>query len=749
MKTADRPQMRSSIPIHSASEERHVMDYVRVLYKRRTITLAMFLIVFTVGAINALRQTPIYQAHVQLLIEQETPNVRKIDQMFQASDGYYNDEFYQTQFRILQSRTLAKGTIDGMNLWTVARLGNGPATRRSFSVTGLATQAVGRAIQLAQKPFAEPKPSPAGSGSKTDETAAQSDRIDDFLDGLSINPIRNSRIVEIRYDSTDPVFAAAAANAVVKAYIRQNLELKFSTSKDAGDWLADRLAEQKRAVQTSEIALQTYREKNGAVSVADNASNIVVQRLTDLNSALTKAKTERINKEALHEQLQAAEATGVIDTLPAVLSNEYIQKLKSELADLQRQQSQLAQRYDDKHPEMIKIRSAVQGADAKLRNEIGKVISSVKGEYLTATAQERELQSALNAQKTEALSLNRRGIEFGVLQREADSNRQIYESLLQRTKETDISAELRTTNVRVVDLAEVPRSPISPNVQRDISLLFVASLVLAIGLAFFTEYLDSRLKTPQDLKTHLGVPFLGMVPMVTKGKGASPLVNTGVPPNFSEAFKTIRTNVLFSSAEAGLRSLAVTSAGPGEGKSLVSANLAIALAQAGQRVLLVDTDMRRPRVHEIFEMAQEPGLSNLLTGGTKASEVIRKSSVAGLWLMSAGHIPPNPAELLGSRRYNDFLASLEDHFDWAVLDTPPVLVVADGLIVANESTGVVFVVGADQTSRHAARTAIEQLESASANVVGSVLNRADVRRNPHYYSSYYRKEYSRYYLKTG
>jgi protein-tyrosine kinase len=207
--------------------------------------------------------------------------------------------------------------------------------------------------------------------------------------------------------------------------------------------------------------------------------------------------------------------------------------------------------------------------------------------------------------------------------------------------------------------------------------------------------------------------------------------------------------VLFSSADSGLRTLVVTSAGPGEGKSLVSANLAMALAQAGQRVLLVDADMRRPRIHEIFDMAQDPGFSNLLTGNAKASEVIQKSSVHGLWLLSAGHIPPNPAELLGSRRYGDFIASLEDHFDWAVIDTPPVLVVADSSIVANEATGVVFVVGADHTSRHAARNAIDQLDAANAHVVGSVLNKANIAGNPYYYSSYYRKAYARYYVKSG
>jgi capsular exopolysaccharide synthesis family protein len=753
MKTVKGARTPAIVAERPAVEHMHLTDYLRMLYKWRWIAVPVFLIVFVAGAVNTLRQTPIYEGHVQLLIAQDTPSIGKIDQMFQTGDSYYNDDFYQTQYRILQSRSLAKQTIEAMHLWNVPRLGNGPMPKSSLSLTGLVSGALSSGIQLLQKSSGARSEAPresAAPDTARDEPAAQSSRVDEFLSGLSINPVRNSRIVEIRYDSTDPEFAAQAANAVAKAYIQQNLELKFNSSKDAADWLGGRLAEQRRAVEASEAALQAFKEKNGAVSVADTASNIVVQRLTDLNGALTKAKTDHINKEALLNQLQAAEGTGAIDTLPAVVSNEYIQKLKSSLSDLQRQQAQLAQRYDDKHPEMIKARMAVQGADAKLRSEIAKVIDGVKSDYQTALAQERELQSALNAQKNEALSMNRKGIEFGVLQREAESNRQIYESLLQRTKETDISSELRTTNVRVVDMAEVPRAPVSPNVQRDISLSFAASLVLAIGLAFFVEYLDNRIKTPPDMKTHLGIPFLGMIPTVAKSKdGASPLLHNDVPANFAEAFKTVRTSVLFSSAEAGLRTLVVTSAGPGEGKSLVSANLAIALAQAGQRVLLVDADMRRPRVHEIFSTPQEPGFSNLLTSNAKASEVIRKSSQPGLWILGAGHIPPNPAELLGSLRYTDFLSSLEDHFDWAVIDTPPVLVVTDSLIAANQATGVVFVVGADQTSRHAARTAVEQLDAANARLIGSVLNKANVLGNPYYYSSYYRKDYARYYVKSA
>jgi capsular exopolysaccharide synthesis family protein len=754
MKTPQRAYSAPAAVSHPAPDEKHLLDYVRVIYKRRWIAIPAFLIVFVIGSVNALRQTPIFQGRAQLLIEQEAPSVTSLDQMFQSTEGWYNDDFYQTQYRILQSRSLAKRTIGLLNLWDVAKLGNGPEEKAQISVTGLVSTGIAAAISLAKKPFASEEPAPntpAVTDPAVGETLVQSARIDEFLGGISIVPVRNSRIVEIRYTSSDPKFAAAAANGLAKAYIQQNIELRFNNSKEASDWLAGRLAEQRRAVEASEAALQGYRERNGAVSVTDSASNIVVARLTDLNSALTKAKTERINREAAYSQLKAAEATGAIETVPKILANDYVQKLKSELADLQRQQALLAERYGERHAEMIKIRTAIESADAKFRNEISKVVDSVKNEFQTALSQEQSLQSALDAQKAEALSLNRKGIEFGVLQREAESNRQVYESLLQRTKETDISGDRRTTNIRIVDEAEVPRSPISPNVPREVMMALGGGLFFAFGLAFLFEYLDNRIKTPQELKAHVGVPFLGMVPVIGRSKNdRDPLLTApNIPSSFAEALKTIRTNVLFSSADEGMRSLVVTSAGPGEGKSVVSSNVAIALAQTGQRVLLIDGDMRRPRIHEIFGGNQEPGLSNVLTGNAKAAEAIRRSPIHGLWLLGSGHIPPNPAELLGSRRFADFMISLDQHFDWVVIDTPPVLVVTDSAIVANQASGVVFVVGADKTSRHAARAAVEQLDSANAHIVGSVLNRVDLIRNPYYYSSYYRKEYAKYYVKNA
>lgn len=752
MKPTDRPRVPVPARVESAGEEKHLWDYARIVYKRRWIALPAFLLVFCTMTFNALRETPLYRSQVQMLIEKDAPTVATLDQMFQSQEGWYNDEFYQTQNRILQSRSLAKRTIDAMNLWDAPKLGNGPEPKSQISVRGLVWSAIDGAMALALRPFAsdEPLPStPSLEQAQAGENAAQSSRISEFLGGLSISPVRNTRLVEIRYTSTDPVFAANAANAVAAAYIQQTMEFKLNTSKDATDFLGERLEEQRKAVEASERALAEFKSRNGAVSISEGTSSISVQRLTDLNAALIKAKTERIGKESVFNQLQSMQSAGTLDSFPAVLANGYIQELKSNLAELQREQAQLSERYLENHPEMTKIKSAVQTATAKLNTEIAKVVDSVTSEYRSALAQEQSLQSALNTQRNEALGQNKLSVTYSVLQREVDSNREIYQSLLQQAKEAGISGERRTTNVRIVDPAEVPRWAFSPNVRSDMTFAFMAGLLFAVGLAFAFEYLDNRIKTPQELKAHLGVPFLGMVPVVDTGRTKNPRLDDGAAQNFAEAFKSVRTNVLFSSADDGMRTLVVTSAGPGEGKSLVSSNLAIALAQAGQRVLLIDADMRRPRVHEIFGGEQEPGLSNVLSGNAKTSEAVRKSGTAGLWLMPAGHIPPNPAELLGSRRYSDFIASLGAHFDWVVLDTPPVMVVADSSIVANQSSGVVFVVRADHTSRHAVRAAVEQLEAANAHLLGSVLNSVDVVRNPYYYSSYYRKEYSRYYVSAS
>jgi len=578
-----------------------------------------------------------------------------------------------------------------------------------------------------------------------DESKVQSRTIDRFLSDLTVSPVRNSRLVDVRFESPDAVLSATVANALARAYIEQNLEFKFLSSKEASDWLGQRLAEQRKQVESSEQAVQRYRERTDALSLEEK-QNIVVQKLSDLNAAVTRAKTERIQKQAAYDQIRTLQNDrAALDTFPMILSNTFIQQQKGELADLQRQQAQLSDKLGPNHPEMVKLASTIRAAEGKIQGEIAKVVQAMHNDYQQSVAQEKSLTDALEQQKGDALALNRKGIEYGVLARDAASNRQIFESLMQRTKETGISGELKTSNIRVVDAAETPRGPVSPNTRNNLLLALFGGTTLAVGLAFFFEYLDNRIKSPEEMRQYLGLPFLGMVPALFDGITENPLINNAVPNNFSESFRAIRTNLLFSSADEGSRSVVVTSTAPGEGKTVVAGNLAMALAQAGQRVLLIDADMRKPRVHMVFEMTQEPGLSNVLVGNAKSSDAIRTTSVPGLWVMPAGLLPPNPAELLGSKRFKDFMASLGGHFDWVMIDTPPVMAVTDSSVVAHMATGVVFVVGSEMTSRHAAARAIEQLGHARGKFIGAVLNRVDLQHNSYYYSPYYRREYSDYY----
>lgn len=730
--------MADNLQLGFGSVDVHITDYLKVLSRRRWVAQAVFLIIFATTLIYSFTATPQYVGHVQLLIEAENPNVVSFKEVIEQEKA--TNDYYQTQYRLLQSRILARRTLNRLNLW---REFDGPATpRRSTSTIAL----LAPATWIGWRP-----PETSSEPPSSDETGAQSREIDNFLARLSVTPVRNSRLVDVEFTSARPDLAAQAANGLAQAYIEQNLEFRYTASKEASDWLGQRLAEQRKLVEASEGALQQYREEHDAVSLEER-QNIVVQKLADLNAAVTRAKTDRIQKEAAYSQVHALQASAQgIDSLPAILSNQFIQQQKNELAELQRQQAQLSEKFGDRHPDMVKLRLAEQAAESRIRGEVAKVTQSLKNDYDTALAQEQSLMRALEVQKQDALALNRKGIDYASLQRDAASNRQIFEALLQRTKETGIAGELRTSNVRIVDAAEVPRVPVSPNRRLNGIAGFVGGVIAAVACAFLFEYVDNRVKSPHEIKGHLGLPFLGMVPAsgAADADGASPLLTRRVKPSFAEALRTIRTNVLFSTTAAGAQAIAVTSTRASEGKTLVATNLAIALAQTGQRVLLIDADMRLPRTHEVFDVPQEPGLSNVLTGDTKPADALRPIEGTGLWVLPAGYLPPNPAELLGSKRFQDFVTTLNEHFAWVVIDTPPVMAVADAPIVAHVVSGVVFVIGSEMTPRNVARTAIEQLTAANAKIVGAVLNRVDLDRNAYYYSQYYRREYGNYYVKTA
>jgi polysaccharide biosynthesis transport protein len=721
------------VPFDAAPDESVVMEYVKVLYKRRFAAATVFLVVLISAVVYSFTATPVYEARTRLIIENDAPSVVAFKAV--VEEGQASADYYQTQYGILQSRGLARRTIDDLQLWHAPDSAANPDDG-SFRLTAPAAW-----FATLLRPVPERQPTPIA-----DEAASQSGVIDGFLANLTVEPLRNSQLVDVKFRSTDPAQAARIANQLAKQYIEHSLEYRFTASREASSWLADRLAEQRAQVETAEAALQRYREQNGAIRLEDR-ENIVVQKLGELNTAVTRAKMERLQKEAVERQLSAIESDqAAVATFPVVLGNAFIQRQKTELAELQQQQAQLSDRLGQMHPDMLKLQSAIQNAQLKLRAEIANVVQSVHTEYQAAVTQEKSLVGALEQQKNEALAMNHKAIEYSVLARDVESGKQIYDSLLQRSKETGVAGTLKSSNIRVVDEAERPQSPVTPQRRQNTMLGAFAGLILGIGFAFFFEYVDSRIKSPEEIKACLGLPSLGMLPALGKRWiDTTPLLHVGLPPNFSEMLRTIRTNILFSSSEAGPRTLAITSTGPGEGKTMVASNLAVGFALTGQRVLLIDADMRRSRAHELFELDQEPGLSNILVGNAKPSTAVRNTNVAGLWVLPAGRTPPNPAELLSSKRFKELLDSLKENFDTIIIDTPPVMVVADPLIVASVASGVIFIVGAEMTSRYAAQAALQQLQQGRARVVGAILNRVQLDKNGYYYSRYYRREYGAYY----
>lgn len=704
------------------------------MYRRRWTALLVFIVVAGLMQVRSLREVPVYEATARILIEADRPNVVGFEDVIDTNRRAL--DYFQTQYRLLTSRALVQRALESSGLIGEPAFGK-PAPVATPQDTPLS---VVRAL------FASTPPRPAAESAPPAD-AADSPAVRRFLAGLVVAPIRNSRLVDVTFTSTDPAIAQRAANAIVSAYIEQTVILRNEATKDAASFLTKMLDDQRGEVEQSELALQQYREGGNSIAVEDRG-NIVTERLGRLNESLTKARTERIEKETAFKQLRAAAASGSsLEQVPVVRDNPAIQRLKAELADLQRQKNDLSQELTDRHPTMVKLTASIEAASTKLRDEIAHFVGSIRSEYEAAAALERAMGDAVEQQRSEAVALNRRGLDYGMLQRNADTNRKLYESLLERTKEAGITEQLKSSSVRIVDRAPLPRTPSRPNRPMDTAVALAAALVCALGTVFALEAVDSRIKSPDEITQRLNLPSLGMVPLCTAGTRDGLLINQDVPQNFIEAFKSLRTSILFSTADRGARSLLVSSTAPGEGKTLVSSNLALSLAMAGQRVLIVDADMRRPKVHTMFGAPESPGLSDVLVGSSPLERSICLTSHELLHVLPAGTLPPNPPELLGSLQFDQLLEQLGTRYDWVVFDSPPVRAVTDAAVIAHHVNAVVFVIGAEMTDAGAAKVALDRLASAHAKVSGAVLNRVHLRRHSYYYSQYYGKKDERYYAR--
>jgi succinoglycan biosynthesis transport protein ExoP len=731
----------TATPHYAADSDVHLLDRLAVLYRYRRICVTTFVLVTAALTIQGYSTTQMYQAQARLLIEDERSTA--VPGLQNDQNTYYEDPepYYQTQYKILKGRDLTRRVVRKLHLENNLEFnGKKPAPP---SASSLLQDAKSKVMSLVKPTPATPLEPP-----KVDETSDESALVSAFIGRVSVEPVRGSHLVDVTFLSEEPKFSAEAVNALIDEYVNQNLEIKLQSTQGMLDWLDKELDNQQKRVEDSERALAQYREKENALSL-DDKQNIVLSRLNQLNDTVTRARTERVQKESLYNQVKAISTGTAPDAIPAIATNQAVANAKAKLIELQRDKAKLLERYADKHPQVINVNAALQDAQRQVDLEIARAVQSVKNEYETAVLQEQTLSRNLDGAKSEAQDLNRKGIGYGVMEREAKSNREVYQSLLTREKELRVSANSRTNNVRVVDRAETPRGPISASGRRTLMMSMFIGLVLAVGVALGLDYMNDTIKTPEDVTRRLKLPFLGLVPAV-RGDKHPLLASSHVPHDFGESFRSLRTSLLSKYQGDATKILIVTSAQPLEGKTTTAANIAMALAYGGSRVLLIDADMRRPGLHRPLRLTNERGLSQVLTGQARVRDVIQRTVDPNLLAITAGRSPLNPSELLSSERMKTLLTNLaHGPFNWIIIDTPPVLAVTDAVILAPLVSGVTFVVGAEMTRRRLAERAIETVMQAHPRYAAVVLNKVNFAKNKYYYSRYYGHQYKNYYAEAA
>lgn len=722
-----------STKISRASDDPpHVMDYVRIVVRHRILAISVFLSCLAVAAAYVVLHTPEYEARARVLIEPRTPRVVKFDEV--VDDSATERDVYQTQFQLLRARSLARQTIESMGLWSHPVL-NGSSESVLTHVLAGGREVVRSLGQL------------LGMGGDSELTPVENTRahdaavIDRFLGAVTVEPVQTSRLIDVSFRSQDPRFAAHAVNGLVRAYIAQNQNQRSSTTQGAGAWLDVQLAENRKRVDTAARNLQTYRERYGTVP-AGEGTNMTLQRLGDLTRSLTSARAERLRKEALYRDAVAIGTDGLdVGVLPVIRNDPTVQQLRLALIEEQRKRAELGRALGERNAAMVKSASAIQSMESSLTSAVGAVVSSLRADYETALAQENALAAAVEQQRVAVQALDRLTINDTALDWELQSTREVYTSLLQRAQEMSVAGELRATNVRLVDAADVPRGPTGIGRSQILAIALLLGSTLSLGAVFTREYLDRRLKTANEVEQYLHVTALGLIPWLRRRQTTHPLlISDAMPAPFVEAFRGIRTNVTLSTGKT-LKSVVVTSSQSGEGKTMVASNVALGFAQAGQRVVLVDADLRRPNVHNLMELPCEPGLSDTLLSQAVSADVLRQTSIPNLTVMTAGSRVSNPAELLGGGAFAKLLTLLEQQFDIVVVDSPPVLAVTDATLLADQVGTVLFVVAADMTNRDAAQTAVNQLVRGHGRLIGAILNRVDLERHATYHGVHDRKAY--------
>ncbi len=696
-------------------EEIDLLAYWRILVKRRWLVLSVVGACMALALVVTLMTTPIYRATTVIKIDNVAQQVVQTGEpgMPLGSDR----DFLTTQIGLISSRSLAERVADDLRLdgEAIAKL-RPPSWFARLKGT------------LRPEPATE-APKAADAKVAARELAAGAGLVQR---GLLVEPQRGSRLVNISFDSPNPQFSARVANALADGYIASEIDRVFGASSYAKAYLEEQLALAKGRLEQSERSLVEFAQKENLVSVGDGQS-LAGQNLSTINTSLAEAQAQRIRAQARWSQLQSTSALP-----PDMMAASLVPTLRQQRADLQRQYQEKLQVFKPDYPDMQRLKGQIAEMERQIAAEIASVRKSVRAEYEAAMAQERLLQGQLASLRTESLDTDSRSIQYNILKREVDTNRQLYDSLLQRYKTVGAASDVRPNNIAIIDRAQVPRLPVKPNSLLNLGIGLLLGLLLGIALALVLEFLDDTLKTPEDVEQKLRLPVLGIVPKLphrqTVDEAAKDLRSA-----FSEAYRSVRTALQFSTDQGVPRVLLLTSAGPGEGKSTSALALARNFAQLGKRVLLIEADMRNPSLHKCLGLRSDKGLSNLLSGASTLQEVVQEAGDARVDVILAGTLPPNPAELLSGSRMVSLLSIASEHYDQVVIDGPPVMGIADGPLLANCADATLMVVDSGRTKISNAQAALKRLLVARSRVIGVLLTKYDakVAGYGYHYESYY------------
>lgn len=735
----------------SDESEIDLQRIIAVLSRRRWTIIACTALSLVVGSILTMRMPRIYRASTKLVIESNTPTVLSgVQEVYDLGGG--PGEYKQTQIDLIRSRPVLTKAVELLGLRPSLILQEIAAQRPhdphgqpvAADVKSLRPETVSKLEVLgidASTPLDE---AAVIVGKKTPEA--------NLLGMLKVEPKAMSQIVSIEVESPIARMCAPIANAIANAYIEFNLDKKTGFTRSAVDWLSSKTKELKYQLEQSDEALHNFKRDNNMVAVSlEDSKSMTALMLTTFNETLAQARSERINVESRAEEIARAKNNGLpLEGLEYIAANPIIAQLRVQASELQLRHAELSSRYTDEHPQMIAIRDKLDTVNKTIAKEVELVVANIEEANKTKLDNERRLQAAIEDLKQEALEVNKKEIDYNRLQRERDNNNALYDVVLKRQKETDLTQMLKMNNVHLLESAQEPETPVRPLVRVNLLASLLVGFIAGLLAAFLVDYLDSSIKSQDQIEKQLHLPFLGGIPEISSGKKAK-LMNQGEMTAYvaqnprssvAECCRIVRTNLMFVSPEKTDKLLLVTSNGPGEGKTTTVTNLAISLAQSGTRVLIIDADMRRPSVHTRFNIANKHGLTNLIMGGMTLEEVVHKTSVEGIDVITCGPIPPNPAELLYTEGFQNVLARACKSYGRVIIDSPPISAVTDSLVLASMVDGIVFVALSGKTKIQHLRASAKRITNVGGKVYGVVLNYIDLSAGS--MGSYYYYYYSGY-----